>query len=105
MKIILTENKFNDFLTNFIKKTGIKVVYEYLSHGPNNITGTVFLYKDGEILGFRHGYNFYYRFDKRFGSLTYDGHWLGIQLIDIFKFFPPDNLVSHIKEKNSFLFN
>jgi hypothetical protein len=112
MKIILTENRFNDVLTNLIKKRGIRVEYMYFSHNMNRLTGTVYLYKNGEILGYRHGYDFSYKFDQRFGSLTYLSHFPNIEKLDMFRYLPEDNvikyfsdnLVSHIKMNNSYLF-
>jgi hypothetical protein len=113
MKIIITENRFNNVLDDLIKKRGIEVVYLYFNHNMDKLKGTVYLYKDGEILGYKHGYDFSYKFDQRFGSLTYLSHFPNIENVNIFKFLPAenvvkyfsDNLVSHIKKTNSYLFN
>ena len=113
MKYIITESKYNDFLDRIIKKEKIEVDYLYLSHNFYNLTGTVYLYKNGEILGYGPGYDFFYKFDKRFKTLTYDGHYPLIETLDIFQYLPPeqtikyfsDNLVSSIMKNDSYLFN
>ena len=112
MKIILTESQFNNSLTKLLKSQGIKVSYQYLNHNMYKLTGTVYLYKNGEILGYRHGYDFSYDFDQRFGRLTYLSHFPNIENLDMFRYLPPedvveyfsDNLVSHIKKDNPYLF-
>jgi hypothetical protein len=113
VKRILNETKLHNVYDNILNKMGIKVNYQYFSHNNYNLTGTVRLYKDGEVLGRRDGYDFYYKFDQRFGTLTYDGHFPKIENIDIFKYLPQDetikyfsdNLINQIKKDVSYLFN
>lgn len=112
MKYIITESKYNNFIDNLLKKEGIEVNYQYFSHNPTNLTGTVRLYKDGNVLGFGHGYDFFYKFDPRFGRLEYDGHFPKIENVAIFRYLPADetikyfsnNLVEKIKKDVSYLF-
>jgi hypothetical protein len=112
MKYTITESKYNNFIDNLLKNKEIKVDYQYFNHSRNSLTGTVRLYKNGEILGYRHGYDFLYNFDQRFGTLTYDGHFPKIEKVDIFKYLPEnetikyfsDNLVKKIKKDVSYLF-
>jgi len=114
MKYIITESKYNDFLDKIIKNEKIEVDYQYFNDtGYDSLTGTVRLYKNGEIFGYRNGYDFFYNFDKRFKTLTYDGSYPHIETLGIFQYLPPeqtikyfsDNLVSSIMKKNSYLFN
>ena len=112
MKIILTESKFNDTLTKLLKSQDIRVSYLYFNHNKYELKGTVYLYKNGVILGYRHGYDFSYDFDQRFGRLTYVSPFPKIENLDMFRYLTPenvveyfsDNLVSHIKKDNPYLF-
>jgi hypothetical protein len=112
MKYIITESKYYNLIDGLIKEQGIEVYYQFLSHGYNSLTGTVRLYKDGEVLGRRDGYDFYYKFDQRFGDLTYEGHFPNIENVDIFKYLPENetikyfsnHLVEQIKKDVSYLF-
>lgn len=112
MIYIITESKYNNFIDKLLKKEGIEVNYQYFSHNPTKLTGTVRLYKDGEVLGYIHGYDFHYKFDPRFGRLEYSGHFPKIEKINIFKYLPADetikyfsnNLVEKIKKDVSYLF-
>jgi hypothetical protein len=112
MKYIITESKYYNFIDKLLKEEGIKVNYQYLSHNYENLTGTVYLYKNGEVLGYMHGYDFYYKFDQRFGTLIYDGHFPKIEKVNIFKYLPEDETVEYfsnhladqIKKDVSYLF-
>lgn len=112
MKYIITESKYYNFIDKLLKQEGIKVNYQYFSHNNDSLTGTVRLYKNGEVLGYRNGYDFFYNFDQRFGTLTYDGRFPKIENIDIFKYLPQDetikyfsdNLINQIKKDVSYLF-
>jgi hypothetical protein len=60
MKYVITENQSSEVFLKLIKKFNIKFNILYWNdNGYDSITGTVFLYKDGEILGHRHGYEFF----------------------------------------------
>lgn len=113
MKYIITESKYKNFIDRLLNEEGVKVDYQYLQHNYNGLTGTVYLYKNGEVLGYRRGYDFFYKFNQRFGTLTYDGHFPKIEKFDVFKYLPEDetvkyfsdNLVEKIKKDVSYLFN
>jgi hypothetical protein len=99
MKIILTENQSTELLSNLIKKLNIKFDILYWNdNGRDSITGTVYLYKDGQILGYKH-YEFYFKYDPRFNSLTPDGHFPNIEDVDIFKFIPPQMVIKFFSDK------
>lgn len=112
MKYIITESKYYNFIDKLLKEEGIKVNYQYFNHGWDSLTGTVRLYKNGEVLGRRDGYDFFYKFDKRFGTLKYNGHFPNIEKINIFKYLPENetveyfsnHLVEQIKKDVSYLF-
>ena len=95
MKYIITESKYYNFIDKLLKQEGIKVNYQYFSHNNYNLTGTVRLYKDGEVLGYRDGYDFYYKFDQRFGTLTYEGHFPKIEKVNVFKYLPEDETIQY----------
>lgn len=113
MKYIITESKFNNFLTSLLEKEGINVRYHYASHNSFYLSGAVYFYKDGNTFGYGPGYDFYYQFDKKFGTLTYEEHSPKIENLEFLKLLPSDevvkyfsdNLVSHIKQDNPYLFN
>jgi hypothetical protein len=100
MKYVITENQSSELLLNLLKKLNIKFDIVYWSdNGRDRITGTVYLYKDGEILGYRHGYEFFFKYDSRFNSLTPDGHFPNIENVDAFKFMPPKMVIGFFTDK------
>jgi hypothetical protein len=100
MKYVITENQSSELLLNLLKKLNIKFDIVYWSdNGRDRITGTVYLYKDGEILGYRHGYEFFFKYDSRFNSLTPDGHFPNIENVDTFKFMPPKMVIGFFTDK------
>jgi hypothetical protein len=100
MKIIITESQFNDSMSNLLKKLNITVDIIYLNdNGRDSITATVYLYKNYEILGSRHGHEFFYKYDGRFNELISDGHFPDIERIDVFKFMPPEMVVNFFSDK------
>jgi hypothetical protein len=111
MKYIITESKCNEFLTSLLEKEGVDVDYLYIRTTSFNVMGTVFLYKDGNVFGYGPGYDFFYKFDERFGTLTYEGHSPDIENFNLLKFLPSeevvkyfsDKLASHIKQDENFL--
>jgi len=100
MKIIITENQSFGFISKLIDNYNIKpdIIYLY-DNGLNSITATVYLYKDGEVLGYNRGYEFVYRYDSRFGSLDFMTHYPKLESIDIFRFLPPELVVQYFSEK------
>jgi hypothetical protein len=100
MKYVITENQSSEVFLNLLKKLNIKFDIVYWSdNGRDRITGTVYLYKDGEILGYRHGYEFFFNYDSRFNSLTPDGHFPNIENVDAFKFMPPKMVIGFFTNK------
>ena len=68
-------------------------------NGRDRVTATVYLYKDGEVLGYRHGYEFFFRYDYRFNSLRPDGRYPNIESVDVFNFMPKDMVVKFFSDK------
>ena len=107
MKYLITENQSDNIFSKIIDDFNIKFDIMYWNdNGRDSITATVYLYKDGEILGYKHGYEFHFKYDSRFNSLTPNGHWPHIENVDTFKFMPPkmvtkffsDKVESHLKK-------
>lgn len=67
----------------------------------NSITATVYLYKDGKILGYKHGYEFFYNYDSRFdvGQLQYESHHPNIESVDLFKYIPSKIVIDFFSNK------
>jgi hypothetical protein len=100
MKYVITENQSSEVFLKLIKKLNMKFDIVYWSdNGRDRITGTVYLYKDGEILGYRHGYEFFFKYDSRFNSLTPDEHFPNIENVDVFKFMPPKMVIGFFTDK------
>ena len=100
MKYVITENQSSEVFLNLLKKLNIKFDIVYWSdNGRDRITGTVYLYKDGEILGYKHGYEFYFNYDPRFNRLTPDGRWPHIERVDVFGFMPPEPVIKFFSDK------
>ena len=100
MKYLITESQSTELFSNLLKKYDIKFDIMYWSdNGRDRITGTVYLYKDGEILGYRHGYEFHFNYDSRFNSLTPDGHFPNIENVDAFKFMTPKMVTKFFSDK------
>jgi len=100
MIYLIRESQSKDVMTNFLKKMGIKVhILYWQDNGYDSITGTVYLYKDEEMLGYTHGYEFYFKYDSRFNNLKYEGRWPYIENLDLFKFMPPDMVIKYFSDK------
>lgn len=102
MKVINESIRSNkDKMENILKKTNIKVDIFYLSHSnhDNTITATVYLYKDGEVLGYRHGYEFFFKYDKRFDELTPNGNYPKLQNVSYFKYLPDEFITEYFTNK------
>ena len=80
---------------------GIKVDIMYWKHSnhDNSITATVYLYKDGEIMGYRQGYEFFFDYDKRFDELTPDGNYPKLQNLDFFKMIPEKVVIKYFTDR------
>jgi len=100
MKYIITENQSTEFISNILKKLNIKFHIMYLNdNGRDSVTATVYLYQDGEVLGYRLGYEFFFDYDFRFNRLKPNGHFPKIELVDVFKFMPEDMVIKFFSDK------
>ena len=89
MRYIITEIQSDDLFSNLLKQYNITYNILYLhDNGYDSITATVYLYKDGEVFGYRHGYEFFFNYDSRFNRLTPNGHYPKIENKGIFEFVP-----------------
>lgn len=91
MRYIITEIQSDDLFLNLLKKKDIKynIVY-WNDNGYDSITATVYLYKDGEVLGYKHGYEFFFKYDSRFNRLIPNGHYPKLETTkDLFAYMPP----------------
>ena len=100
MKIILNESQRDNAIKVILNRRGIntKILY-WQDNGYDSITGTVYLYRGNEILGYRHGYEFYFKYDPKFDTLKYEGRWPHIDKLDLFKFMPSDMVISYFSER------
>ena len=100
MRYIITESQSDDFFSKLLKRHNITYNILYLSdNGYNSITATVYPYKDGEILGYKHGYEFFFKYDSRFNRLTPDGSFPNLEDANIFKFIPPEIVIGFFTDK------
>lgn len=100
MKIIIGESQSNDIIEKLLKKLNVEFNLIYWNdNGFDSITGTVYLYKDGNIFGYKHGYEFFYKYDRIGKYLTYDGHFPKIENLDFFGAIPPDMVINFFSDK------
>lgn len=101
MRYIITESQSDDLFSNLLKKHNITYNILYLSdNGYDSITATVYLYKDGEVLGYRHGHEFFFKYDSRFNRLTPDGHFPKLENIrELFAFMPSEMVIKFFTDK------
>lgn len=101
MKYIITESQSDDLFLNLLKKFNIKYDIMYLNdNGYDSITATVYLYKDGEILGYKHGYEFFFNYDSRFNRLIPNGHYPSLENTrELFAFMPSEMVIKFFTDK------
>jgi hypothetical protein len=100
MKYLITESQADNGIANLLKKMDIKLdILYWQDNGRDSITGTVYLYKNNDILGYRHGYEFFYSYDPRFKELKNTGHWPNIEKLDLFKFMPSEMVIKFFSGK------
>ena len=100
MKYLITESQSDNIVSKIIDDFDIKfdVIY-WNDNGRDSITATVYLYKDGEILGYKHGYEFFFKYDSMFNRLTPDGHYPHIENVDAFGFMSPKMVLEFFTDK------
>ena len=104
MKFIITESNIKSAIDKFLKLNHVEVTYLFFQVGYDNqkgckyVQGTVYLYKKGEVYGARHGYEFFYDYDKFSKTLTYSGHYPMIEKLDGLDNFPPDVIIGYFSE-------
>ena len=100
MKILITENQYEAVVSKLMEKYKItKTLLYWQDNGKDSITGTVYLYKNDEVLGYRYGYEFYYYYDWISKSLTYKAHGPNIENVDVFRFLPSEVVVNYFSDK------
>jgi hypothetical protein len=100
MKYVISENKSSELFSNLLKRFNITFDISYNNdNGRNSITGTVYLYKDGKIFGYKHGYEFFFNYDSIFNRLIPDGRWPHIERRDEFGFMPPEMVLGFFTDK------
>jgi len=99
MKYIMTPEQAKLMMDDILKRKNIKVDIVYWNdNGRDSITGTVYLYKDYQILGYKHGYEFFFHYDNRFNKLTPKGTTLN-QKLDFFKMLPNEVVVQYFTDR------
>ena len=100
MKYLITESQTDKVLSNLFKQLGITFDIMYWNdNGRDKITATVYLYKKGEIFGYKHGYEFFFKYDSRFDSLTPDDHYPSIENLKILNSIPSEMVVKFFSDK------
>ncbi len=102
MKYIITPDQVKRMMDDILKKKNVRVDIMYWRHSnhDNSITATVYLYKDGKIMGYRQGYEFFFDYDKRFDELTPDGNYPKLQNLDFFKNLPDEVITQYFTDKS-----
>jgi hypothetical protein len=97
----ISEDQIERVMKSVLDTMGIKVDIMYWKHSnhDNSITATVYLYKDGEIMGYRQGYEFFFDYDKRFDKLTPDGNYPKLQNLDFFKMIPEKVVIKYFTDR------
>ena len=97
----ISEDQIERVMKSLFDTMGIKVDIMYWQHSlhTNSIEATVYLYKDGQVFGGRHGYEFTFKYDKRFDSLVYSGHYPHIEKLDFFKMIPEDVVIKYFTDR------
>lgn len=100
MKILITESQSENIMSKLLEKLKIKTDLLYWGDdGRNSLSGTVYLYKDGKILGNRSGYEFFFKYDKGLKSLIYNGHFPKIENVNVFRSLPSEFVVNYFSDK------
>lgn len=97
----ISEDQVERLMKTLLDTMGIKVDIMYWKHSlhENNITATVYLYKDGQVFGYRRGYEFFFNYDKRFDSLTPEGHYPNIEKFDFLRMIPEEIIIKYFTDR------
>ena len=99
MKYKITPEQSKLMMDDILKRKNIKVdIMYWTDNGRDSITGSVFLYKDGQVLGNKHGYEFFFHYDNRFNKLTPEGNTLNKSL-DFFKMLPDEVVIEYFTDR------
>jgi hypothetical protein len=100
MKYKITPEQSKLMMDDILKRKNIKVDIMYWNdNGRDSITGTVYLYKDDQILGYKHGYEFFFHYDNRFNKLTPNGNYPKLQRLDFFKMLPDEVVTQYFSDR------
>ena len=100
MKYIISENQSDELFLKLLKRFNITYDISYHSdNGHDGIVAEVFLYKDGEIYGYKYGYLFHFNYDFPSDTLVYDGHWPHIEQRDEFALLPSEMVIGFFTDK------
>ena len=97
----ISEDQIERVMKSLFDTMGIKVDIVYRIHAlhTNDITATVYLYKDDQVFGYRFGYDFVFKYDKRFDTLTPEGHFPKIERLDFLKMIPERVILKYFTDK------
>ena len=99
MKYKITPEQVKLMMDDILKRKNIKFQIIYWNdNGRDSITGTVFLYKDDQVIGNRWGYEFFFDYDNRFNKLTPNGNYPKIQNFDFFKMLPEELITEYFTD-------
>ena len=103
MRYIINESQLDNSIDKLLKRMNIKYDINYKQNARDNygnkfVEATVWLYQDGEIFGYRFGYDFFFKvgFGKK---LEYEGRYPYIENLDFFKAFPPEIIIDFFAQK------
>lgn len=101
MNYKITPEQVKLMMDDILKRKNIKVDIVYRIHTlhTNLIAATVYLYKDDQVFGFRFGYDFVFKYDKRFDTLTPESHSPKIERFDFLKMIPESVILKYFTDK------
>ena len=101
MKYKITSEQVKLMMDDILKRKNIEVDIVYRIHAlhTNDITATVYLYKDDQVFGYRFGYDFVFKYDKRFDTLTPESHFPKIERLDFLKMIPERVILKYFTDK------
>ena len=96
----ISEDQVERVMKSLLDMMGIKVGIQYWNdNGIDSISGTVYLYKDNKVVGYSQGYEFFFKYDKRFNKLTSNGNYPKLQGLDFFKMLPEEVVTLYFTDK------